>query len=170
MIYKRNHPPNNKPNPRFANSRVLDDIAAPVETATLLVALAGLEVADPEPELREAVPEAAEAEEAVENRQYISRKNRNWVAGILYLSWSDWKSHQQRRQRKSCWKKLWTTIPSWKMLETKQTTSRMHGRRMPWMLRKKSRQPQHPLMCHWQTGCHHRLDRVLCLCQQSTQR
>jgi hypothetical protein len=48
MIYKKSHPPNNKPRPRFASPAVLDNTAAPVEAATLLVALAALDVADPE--------------------------------------------------------------------------------------------------------------------------
>lgn len=64
-IYKKSHPPNNNPSPRFVTPKVLEDTAAPVEAATLLVALAAFDVADPDPELWEAVPEAAEAEEAV---------------------------------------------------------------------------------------------------------
>lgn len=48
MIYKKSHPLNNKPRPRFASPAVLDNTAAPVEAAALLVALAALDVADPE--------------------------------------------------------------------------------------------------------------------------
>jgi hypothetical protein len=61
-IYKRYHPPNNKPSPMFASPTVFKEQAAPVDATILRVALADPEVADPE--LREDVPEAGEAEEA----------------------------------------------------------------------------------------------------------
>lgn len=48
----------------FASPTVLREAAAPVETAILLVALAALEVA--EPELCEALPAVVEADEAAE--------------------------------------------------------------------------------------------------------
>jgi hypothetical protein len=58
------HAPNNKPNPTFASPTVFREEAAPVDATILRVALADPEVADPE--LREDVPEAAEAEVAEE--------------------------------------------------------------------------------------------------------
>lgn len=67
--YKRYQPLNNSPIPMLASPIDLREAAAPVDTAILLVALAALEVA--EPELCEAVPaveEAGEAAEAMEER------------------------------------------------------------------------------------------------------
>jgi hypothetical protein len=64
IIYKKYHPPNNKPNPIFTSPTVFREEAAPVDATILRVALAELEVADPE--LRDAVPAAAEAEEEAE--------------------------------------------------------------------------------------------------------
>lgn len=80
MVYKKSHPPNNKPRPRFASPAVLDDTAAPVEAATLLVALAAFDVADPDPdpELWEAVPEAAGAEEAGKRQSANTLDSNGW--------------------------------------------------------------------------------------------
>jgi len=62
--HERYQPPNNSPIPMFASPIVLREAAAPVDTAILLVALAALEVA--EPELCEAVSTVEEADEAAE--------------------------------------------------------------------------------------------------------
>jgi hypothetical protein len=65
-IHKKYHPPNNKPIPIFASPTVFREVAAPVDATIVCVALAEPVVADPE--LREAVPEAAEEEEAIDTR------------------------------------------------------------------------------------------------------
>jgi hypothetical protein len=65
-IHKKYHPPANKPNPTFASPTVFRETAAPVDATILCVALADPVVADPE--LREAVPEAAEEAEAIDKR------------------------------------------------------------------------------------------------------
>lgn len=54
----------------FASPTVLREAAAPVDTAILLVALADLEVA--EPELCEAVPVVEDADEAAEAIEAVS--------------------------------------------------------------------------------------------------
>jgi hypothetical protein len=63
----------------FASPTVLREAAAPVDTAILLVALAAREVADPE--LREAVPVAEEAEEPAEAMD--ARSVWVWVQSIV---------------------------------------------------------------------------------------
>lgn len=70
----------------FANPTVLREAAAPVETAILLVALAALDVADPE--LCEAVPvmeEADDATEAIEERSVQLRGGCNTMTQNVHV-------------------------------------------------------------------------------------
>jgi hypothetical protein len=95
-VHKKYHPPANKPSPMFASSTVFREAAAPVDATMLCVALADPEVADPE--LREAVPEAAEEEEANDTRSVYGS---GWVERFeTYLFWIDWKRHQRRQRRR----------------------------------------------------------------------